>query len=61
LTNEELWLSLAQRRRLRRVSLCLFNNYKSRGFLHSTFGILLSKVSFSIKLSAFQASGWADS
>jgi hypothetical protein len=35
MTIDELWMSLAQRRRLRRVSLCYFNQIKE--FLNSTF------------------------
>jgi len=55
---------LAQRRRLRRVSRSLF---KWTEFIHSTFDIhdskfdiLFFRVSFSIKLAAFQASGRAE-
>jgi hypothetical protein len=34
---EYLWMSLAQRRRLRRVSLCLFNEEQMIEYITSTF------------------------
>jgi hypothetical protein len=58
-------VSLAQRRRLRRVSLCFFLTNKIEripqfDIRQSTFDICQAGVYFSIRATVFLAGGWAD-